>query len=112
MIFDKDPFTGVTTYFDYDNLSGQSILSYEQDVKPALDRAAELRARPDRAKKGIKNDWLHYAIVPVVIQYEMLHKHGVDYGNPEHGAAVLKLLNTEYSRFKTTEITHNIKNGS
>jgi hypothetical protein len=112
MLFDHDPLSGVTTWFDYDNTNQQSSLTYEQDVTPYLEKAAALRQHPERTKRGIKEDFWHYAIVPVGIQYEMLNKHGVNYWDKNDGAKVLKLLNTEYKRFKVTELEHNIKNGT
>ena len=97
--------------FDYDTATDRMTITHLQDVEPALKLAAEMRASSEYTKHGIKNDMLHYAIIPEVIQLEMLQKHGVDCGNRDHWPAVYKLLNTEYKRFKTTEINHSVRNG-
>jgi hypothetical protein len=110
-VLDYDPLTGITEYFDYDHATQRIILSHEQDVSKALDLAAELRADRDRTRNGIKTDFLHYAIVPPVIQLEMKQKHGVNFWDKKDDARTYALLNDEYSRFKVTEIVHNVKRG-
>jgi hypothetical protein len=108
-VLDYDPITGVTEYFDYDHATQRVILSHEQDVSKALDLAAELRADKDRTRNGMKTDFLHYAIVPPVIQLEMKQKHGVNFWDKKDDAKTYALLNDEYSRFKVTEIHHSVK---
>jgi hypothetical protein len=108
-VLDHDPTTGVTTYFDYDQVHGQAVLTESQDVSAALRFAEEMRKHPEVTKVGMKKDLFRYAIVPTIIQYEMLYKHGVDFWRDD--ASVFKLLNTDYKRFKTTEIMHSIKGG-
>jgi hypothetical protein len=110
-VLDYDPVTGVTTYFDYDHAMQKVILTHSQDVTKALDLASELRADTDRTKKGIKEDFLHYAIIPPIIQLEMKQKHGVNFWNKHEDPQVYKLINDEYSRFKVTDIYHSVKRG-
>jgi len=87
------------------------LITHEQDVSEALKKAERLRSDPNHIKHQMKEELVHYAIVPEVIQLEMLQKHGVDFWDKNDWPSVYKLLNTEYKKFKTTEITHNIKHG-
>jgi hypothetical protein len=108
-VLDYDPLSGLTTYFNYDHALEKVIVSHEQDVSRELDLAAELRADTDRTKRGIKNDFVHYAIVPQVVQLEMLTKHGVNFWSHADRGKMFALLNDEYRRFKVTEIKHACK---
>lgn len=110
-VIDYDPITGITQYFDYDHAIQKIVLTSTQDVSKALDFAAELRADEDRTKYGIKADFVHYAIIPPLIQMEMKTKHGVDFWKKEDDPRTYRLINDEYARFKVTNITHNCKHG-
>lgn len=108
-VLDYDPISGVTAYFQYDHATEQMIISHRQDVSKALDLAASLRSDNDRTYNGIKNDFVHYAIVPAVVQLEMKQKHGVNFWDHADDAKTFALLNDEYARFKVTNITHNVR---
>lgn len=84
---------------------GKLMVHYEQDVEPILDHTARLR-NDGIADRGIKQDMWHYACIPPVVQMEWLVKYGVDFNKKDHLPAVLKLLNTEYKRLKTTTKHH------
>lgn len=108
-VLDYDPLSGTTTYFDYDHAQQKVILTHSQDVSRALDLASALRQDSDRTKQGIKNDFVHYAVVPAIVQMEMKQKHGVNFWDKADDAKTFALLNDEYSRFKVTEIVHNCR---
>ena len=99
----------MATIFDYNSATDVMTITHQQDVSPYLKVAAELRADSNRTKKGIKKDWLHYAIIPQSVEMEMLTKHGVDCNKQADLPKVYKLLNDEYRQFKTTEIMHSVK---
>lgn len=105
-LLDYNPLTGEKTWFQFDHVHDRMTITEEQDVQPYLDWAAELRSRPDYSRKGIKKDMWHYAKVPNVIIMEMKTKHGVDFFKEEDWPKVSRLLETEYSRFKTTHGKH------
>jgi len=105
-VLDYDPLKGLTTWFNYDAHTEQMTITYEQDVSRFVDFAHKLAVMPEYTAHGIKNDMWHYARVPEVVQYEMLFKHGVDIGKPEHRKKFFELLNTEYKKCKTTEKMH------
>ena len=105
---DYDRERGIETFHTYDPHTKETTIEVVQDAAPFLRHAEEIRKNAD-AKKQIKKSWLHYAMVPIGIQYEWLTKHGVDYANQNHRAGVFRLLNGEYKRFKTSEIMHTVK---
>lgn len=110
-ILDHDPLSGRTVVFDYDEATDRMTITHQQDVEPYLKKAAERRASSEYTRHGMKNEFLHYAILPEVIQLEMKQKYGVDVDNRDHWPAVFKLINEVYPAFKTTEIRHSVKNG-
>lgn len=110
-LIDRDPISGKEVWFDYDHSQDRMTITHSEDVTKAIEYCASLRQIPERTKKGIKNDLLHYAIIPEVIQLDMMNKHGVDFWDPAQKGKVYKLINTEYPKFKVTNIVHNIKNG-
>lgn len=107
-LFDYDPVSGMTTWFEYDPITKTSILRYEQDdVEPELDLNAAMANDTDYSKRGIKRDWWHYAHIPDSVCMKMLCEHGISVWNPEHKAAVYKFINSpEYRKLKTTELFH------
>lgn len=109
LLLDYNPLTGESCFFQHDKHTNQITVTHTQDVEPALKKAAHLRSDPNHTKHQMKEDLVHYAIVPQVIQLEMKQKHGVDFWDKNDFPKVYKLLNTEYKRFKTTEINHSIR---
>jgi len=105
ILFDQDRETGVTTYFDYDPIADQAILTYEQDVSGFLDRMKQLRDDPDYGKKGLKEEWLHYASIPTVVEMELIKK-GLYLHNKDHMKAILKEINTNYPYLKSWAKNH------
>ncbi len=107
-VLDYNPTTGETVYFDYNEVNDtpQVILTHAQDVQPILDMCAIARNDEDKTARGIKQDNWKYAIIPAIIQVEMLQKYGVDFSNPAHQKEVFHLINTVYSKFKTTHKNH------
>lgn len=109
-LLDRDPISGAETWFDYDHHTDSAVLTETQPVQHILDHCANLRQlSADRTRKQIKQDWVHYAILPSTVQLEMMTKHGVDPFKKEDEHKRFALINTEYSKFKVTEITHNVR---
>ncbi len=109
-LLDHDPITGVTTWFDYDNDNDTMFLTTEQSaeqVNSVLDSTAAMRADGGYSKRGIKQDWWHYARIPNAVIMEMKLKHGVDMMAPKPDwKSIMKLINREYPALKTTNGTH------
>lgn len=109
-LLDRDPVTGNETWFDYDHHRDQAVLTEVQPVAHVLDYCANLRQiSGERTKRQMKKDWVHYAILPSVVQLEMKLKHGVDPWGKADEHKRYALINTEYSRFKVTNIVHNTR---
>ncbi len=109
MLLDANPVTGEKVWFQYDEHTEQMTITHEQDVEPMLDMAHAMAIDSAYTKDGIKRDHWHYAHVPNIIIMEMKNKHGVDFFDKNDRKRVFQLLNTEYKRFKTTEMTHNVR---
>jgi hypothetical protein len=106
-LLDYDPLTGVSTYFSYENSTDTMFLTSEQDVAPILDGIAARRNDGDYSRNGIKDDWWHYARLPLTVIMEMKTKHGVDLMAPKvDWKSALKIINREYPLLKTTNGTH------
>jgi hypothetical protein len=102
--FDYNPDTGLTEWFDYDEMTGEATISYEQDVSSLLKWAQENRDDPDVWKKGVKESWALYAKIPAIVQIQM-RKKGIDINNPEHADRVFREINQNYPLLKTTTKT-------
>ena len=102
-MIDYDPFTGVTTSFDYDHASDTTLISSEQDVSTLLDANKRLQNDPDVWKSGVKNSWAQYASYPAIVIEKWMNEYGVNVFNKDHTKKVLELTNRpEYRYLKTT----------
>lgn len=94
-VLDHDPVTGLTTWHDFNDATGETALVYEQDVEPVIE--ANKRAANDAA--GPMGEMVHVASIPVSIQLKWLIEKGVDILNPDHKKAVAKLLDDPEWRY-------------
>jgi len=106
-IIDIDPLSRVETWHHYNPLTDETTIEEVQDVSPWLKQNNELKKDDDYSKKGIKNDWWHYASIPNALITKFAVEHGIDVFNKDHSKAVMKLLNTEYTALKATRGYHN-----
>jgi hypothetical protein len=107
-VLDYNPQTGETCYFDYSEAEGSPTgrIVHTQDVSGILDMCAAQRNDEEKTQRGFDNDNWKYAVIPVIIQMEMLSKYGVDFNDASQRKEVFHLINTVYSRFKTTNKMH------
>lgn len=76
-------------------------LTHTQDVGPIFDFNKE-HANDGSGGWSPSRDIRHVARVPNVVYYRMLNVHGVDMLNPDHKAAVARLLNSsDYAHVRT-----------
>lgn len=68
-----------------------------------MDHAAELRSDLDRTKQGIKEGMMHAAFVPDSIILKMMFEDRVNFYDRNQRKEVLKLIETKYPKFKTTD---------
>lgn len=104
--FDYDPLTGVTEKLAIED--GKIHVRYEQDVAPIIDYAKALSNEGQSDAAWKKQGAAVYAVIPPVIQHEMLKK-GINFMDQNHIGAVLREINTNYPYLKTTTKTHAIK---
>ena len=70
----------------------------------------KLKNDTELTKRGIKEGFWKYASFPVIFQYKLLIKEGVDIYKQEHGERLSRLLeNPDYSHLKTTTKVHKFK---
>jgi hypothetical protein len=101
-LLDFDPNTGMKTWHSYDESDDRTILRYEQDCQPILDRNKEMQ---NHGPSGPMGDMCHVASIPSSIQLKWLVEHGVDIGNKDHMPGVKRLLNSnEYRYLKVRHI--------
>ena len=105
-VLDIDPISGIATTFRYDSELDKTIIGYHQNTTPIIEANKRAVIETD-AKAQMKNDLVHYARIPTIVQYEWLYKHGVDFNKTEHQKAWMRLLNSpDYKYLKTTTIYH------
>jgi hypothetical protein len=105
ILFDHDPVTGITEYFDYDPVNDTVSITASQDVTGFLDRMNTMRNTPDFSAKGIKEDRLHYASIPQVVELQLRNK-GLHLENKDHMQAILREINTNFPYLKATDNWH------
>jgi hypothetical protein len=97
----KDELTGLETIHHYDEVTGETHIEYKQDVESILNRNKYLSST-DYQQKGIKNEWMHAATIPEIVQIQWMHKYGIkDIYSPEYWPQIKRLLNGEYKYLKT-----------
>ena len=102
--FDYDPVTGMTEHYDYDWKNEKHIIRSTQDVSGVLEYA---KAHRDNhlTDSGIKKGWWKYAVIPTVVQMELLKK-GISLTNPRDTKRLIREINENYPYLKTTDKTH------
>ena len=109
-VLSTDPLTGLITYHDYDPDTDTTYISYDADSSLILDANVAKQNAPEISKKGVKQEFLHYAHIPVDVQIDWLINKGVDVFNDDHVKKVFALVNDpEYSKVKVTNLMHRPK---
>ena len=101
VFFDYNPDTGVTQTFDYDPVTENVTLSNTQNLDSFFESVKQKRDNPDAWRKGVKEEWAHYASIPPVIEMK-LREEGIDINNPAQTKELLKAINTRFPFLKTT----------
>jgi hypothetical protein len=105
ILFDHNPDTGVTEYYDYDPLTDAVSITTSQDVSGFLDAMQAIRNAPEISQRGIKEEWWCYASVPEVVELALLKK-GLSLTNKDHMKAIFREINTNFPYLKRTEKWH------
>lgn len=98
----KDSLTGLETIHHYDEITGETHIEYKQDITAQIEINKALH-NTDYQKKGIKDDWMHAAHIPDIIQIQWMKKYGItDIYSEEYWPQIKRLLNSpEYRYLKT-----------
>jgi hypothetical protein len=103
---DYDPVTGLhetnQTHWDDDN---KVIVNKVQDVGALLDRNQNMR-NAGATDGGIKKGLWWYCSIPMVIQYELLSKYGLNIHNKNHTDRIFDVINRDYPALKVTDKHH------
>lgn len=105
ILFDHDPDTGLTEYFDYDPIKDQVRITSVQDVTVFLDRMRAIRNDPSISQKGMKEEWWYYCSIPEVVELELRNK-GLRLENEDHFKAIMKEINSNYPYLRATDKWH------
>ncbi len=105
LVFDHDPDTGVTEYFDYDPITDAVSITTSQDVSHFLDRMDAIRKTPEISQQGMKEDWWLYASIPTVVELE-LRKKGLKLEDKNDMPAILREINMNYPYIRATNKWH------
>ena len=100
-LLDSDYLTGVSTWHNYDHHTGITTIETTQDCSSFVEENKK-RHNSSYQKDGIKQEWMHAATIPIIIQMKWKQELGVDIYNPDHSKKIAALLNDpEYRYLKT-----------
>lgn len=99
--FDHNPDTGVVQFYDYDPLSDTHTITSVQDVSAFLDEMKRRRDDPDYWKKGVKEEFAHYATIPAIVEIQ-LRKKGIDIYNRDQTKEIIKEIEQNFPFCKAT----------
>ena len=92
-LLDYDPESGMSTWHEYDADTDTTYIREVQDAEPFLEANRALLKEDDYRKRGVANEWLHIARIPVGVIAQLHKERGVDVYDPDHWPAVRRILN-------------------
>lgn len=102
LLFDQNPDTGMTQYFDYDEVNDVMSITSVQDVSGILDDIKRKRDDPEAWKKGVKNSFAHFCTIPPIVELE-LRKKGINIYDKNCTKRLIQEIEQNYPYLKTTE---------
>lgn len=109
-LLDRDPYTGITTWFHKDPVTGTIAIEEIQDVDPILEKNKTIQnlgsggamGLTDYSRKGIKNGFWHAASIPTTLIQKWLLEEGINVFKQEDWPRVKRKLNDpEYKYLRT-----------
>lgn len=103
-IVEYDPLTGVRTdfYTDDDGKSGLFRQTSPAAAKNLAEQARILRDDDEYKRKGIRNDFMHAAIIPFWVMERIQHQYGI--ARPlAQGREVAKIIDRDFPWCKTVK---------
>lgn len=109
-LIDFDPLTQESVWMDVDEVNGTFDLHHSQPVEHILENNRRLANDTDYTKKGIKDDWWHYASIPNIVIQEWSKKVGGDILSKKYEKELFKFLNSpDYAYLRSTHGKHSAK---
>jgi hypothetical protein len=97
-----DPISGLETIHHYDELTDFTHIEYKQDIQPIIDMNKALH-NTSKQHDGVKDAWVHAAIIPQIVQIQWMKDHGIkDVYSEEYWPKVKRLLNSPDYRYLKT----------
>lgn len=100
---DYDPHTGITHWFDHDEMTNETRITYTQDIEPLIEYNKRL-SNDSLTDRGIKEGWWLYAKIPAIVQV-ILKQKGIDITDPASTKRIVQEINTHYPVLKCTQKT-------
>lgn len=98
---------GMNIWFDYNELTDEVTLEYEQDTAPVLELNKAQANDEEFTRQGIKNEMWKYASIPNGVAMKWLIEDGLDiYDDNAWPQIWAKLNSPEYQYLKTTTKYH------
>ena len=98
-ILDKDDFTGVTTLYEKDKMTGQSIIKTTQDTSAILD---DNQRDLDVSSKSWSGDMHHVARIPINVINQWRQELKDDPLHPRNRRwLIAKINNLDFIKFRT-----------
>lgn len=101
-LIDFDQFSGIETWHEYDAVENKTVITETQDVEALLKQNRAEYNDADMKRRGMENEMLKVASVPLTVLMEWKTKHGVDAWNKDHTKKIMKLLNDPEYRYLRT----------
>ncbi len=105
-MLDVNPLTGEWIEFDYNHTDDTFTIAHKQDCTAIIEdnKRAMIEANHGKQKK---QEMIHYARIPNIVQMNWYRDHGVKTWEREDNKKVMALLNSkEYVYLKRTPIIH------
>jgi len=101
-LVDFDQFSGIETWHEYDAVENKTIITETQDVGSLLKQNKAEYNDEEMKRRGMENEMLKVASVPLTVLMEWKTKHGVDAWDKNHTKKIMKLLNDPEYRYLRT----------
>lgn len=105
-LFNYDPLTGATEYYDFDPMSGVAKVTAVQELSPLLDHNQALRNEGIKHKTG--SPIRHYATVPLTVILEMKAK-GIDFYAKDDQSKIIREIEANYPHLKVDNMRHSVR---
>lgn len=103
-LLDYDPLTGIRTFHDFDHSTNQTIITQVQDVDAILNINKAMANDTSYKQKGIKEDWYHFATVPMLVLQQIMEKYNISIFNNDDLPKFEKILaSNEYRYLRTVD---------